>query len=102
MIGRSQKSSENILDIFEMPMLQDVVFIVFLAIPTGFEPVTCPLGEHVLLRQNNRENNKNTSDYNELGDCKRCGVSLKWVFYKGFSLEEIRKNLTKTFLYNYK
>lgn len=102
MIGRSQKSSENILDIFEMPMLQDVVFIVFLAIPTGFEPVTCPLGEHVLLGQNKRENNKNTNDYNEVGDFKRCGVSLKWVFYKGFSLEEIRKNLTKTFLHNYK
>ena len=102
MIGRSQKSSENILDIFILPMLQGIVFIVFLAIPTGFEPVTCPLGEHVLLRQNKRDTSENSFEYKELGDCKRCGVSLKWVFYKGFSLEEIWKNLTKTFLHNYK
>ena len=102
MIGRSKKSSKNILDIFILPMLQGIVFIVFLAIPTGFEPVTCPLGEHVLLGQNKRDTSENSFEYNELGDCKRCGASLKWVFYKGFSLEEIRKNLTKTFLHNYK
>ena len=85
-----------------MPMLQGVVFIVFLAIPTGCEPVTCPFGDTILLRQNKRENNKDTNDYRELGECKRCGVSLKWAFDKGFCLEEIWKNLTKTFLHNYK
>ncbi len=80
MIGRSQKSSKNILDIFILPMLQGIVFIVFLAIPTGFEPVTCPLGEHVLLRQNNRDTSENSFEYNELGDISRCLVSFNWVF----------------------